>query len=29
VQGVAPSTPGWTEWNRVFLSSAGVVDSRL
>jgi hypothetical protein len=26
---VAPSTPGWTEWNRVFLSSAGVVDSRL
>ena len=29
VQGVVPSTPGWTEWNRVFLSSAGVVDSRL
>ena len=29
VQGVAPTTPGWTEWNRVFLSSAGVVDSRL
>jgi hypothetical protein len=29
VQGVAPSTPGWTEWNRVYLSSAGVVDSRL
>jgi hypothetical protein len=29
VQGVAPSTLGWTEWNRVFLSSAGVVDSRL
>ena len=28
-QGVAPTTPGWTEWNRVFLSSAGVVDSRL
>ena len=29
VQGWPPSTPGWTEWNRVFLSSAGVVDSRL
>ena len=28
-QGVAPSTPGWTEWNRVFLSSVPVVDSRL
>jgi hypothetical protein len=27
--GAAPSTPGWTEWNRVFLSSAGRVDSRL
>ena len=27
--GAAPSTPGWTEWNRVFLSSAGSVDSRL
>ena len=27
--GAAPSTPGWTEWSRVFLSSAGVVDSRL
>jgi hypothetical protein len=27
--GAAPSTPGWTEWNRVFLSSAGLVDSRL
>jgi hypothetical protein len=28
-QGVAPSTPGWTEWNRVFLTSVPSVDSRL
>ncbi len=28
-QGAAPSTQGWTEWNRVFLSSARSVDSRL
>jgi hypothetical protein len=27
--GAEPTTPGWTEWNRVFLSSAGRVDSRL
>jgi hypothetical protein len=27
--GAPPSVPGWTEWNRVFLSSAGWVDSRL
>lgn len=26
---VAPSMPGWTEWNRVFLSSVPVVDTRL
>jgi hypothetical protein len=28
-EGVAPTTPGWTEWNRVYLSSVPVVDSRL
>jgi len=27
--GVAPSTQGWTEWNRAFLSSGRSVDSRL
>jgi hypothetical protein len=27
--GAAPSTPGWTEWNRAFLSSGRSVDSRL
>jgi hypothetical protein len=27
--GIAPTTPGWTEWNRVYLSSVPVVDSRL
>ncbi len=25
----APSTPGWTEWNRAFLSSGRSVDSQL
>jgi hypothetical protein len=27
--GAAPSPPGWTEWNRAFLSSGRSVDSRL
>ena len=27
--GAAPSTQGWTEWNRAFLSSGRSVDSRL
>ena len=27
--GAPPSTPGWTEWNRVFLSTGRSVDSRL
>ncbi len=27
--GAPPSTPGWTEWNRAFLSSGRSVDSRL
>jgi len=27
--GVVPSVPGWTEWNRAFLSSGRSVDSRL
>jgi hypothetical protein len=29
VVGVAPSTPGWSEWNRAFLSSGRSIDSRL
>ena len=29
VAGAPPSTPGWTEWNRVFLSTGRSVDSRL
>jgi hypothetical protein len=28
-EGIAPTTLGWTEWNRVYLSSVPVVDSRL
>ena len=27
--GAAPSTQGWTEWNRAFLATARSVDSRL
>lgn len=27
--GAAPSIPGWTEWNRAFLSSGRSVDARL
>jgi hypothetical protein len=27
--GAAPSTPGWTEWNRAFVASGRSVDSRL
>ena len=27
--GTAASTPGWTEWNRVFLSTGRSIDSRL
>jgi len=27
--GAPPSTPGWTEWNRAFLSSGRSVDSQL
>jgi hypothetical protein len=27
--GATPSTPGWTEWNRVFLSSGRSIDSQL
>jgi hypothetical protein len=27
--GVAPSPPGWTEWNRAFLSSGHSIDSQL
>ena len=27
--GAAPSTPGWTEWNRAFVASRRSVDSRL
>jgi hypothetical protein len=27
--GAAPSTAGWTEWNREFVAVAGSVDSRL
>jgi hypothetical protein len=27
--GAPPSTPGWTEWNRAFLSSGRSIDSRL
>jgi hypothetical protein len=27
--GAPPSTPGWSEWNRAFLSSGRSVDSRL
>ena len=27
--GAPPTTPGWTEWNRVFLSTGRSVDSRL
>ena len=28
-QDVAPSTPGWSEWNRVFTSSGRSIDSWL
>jgi hypothetical protein len=28
-QDVAPSAPGWSEWNRVFTSSGRSIDSRL
>jgi len=27
--GAAPAAPGWTEWNRAFLSSGRSVDSQL
>ncbi len=28
-QATAPAVPGWTEWNRVFLSSGRSIDSQL